>query len=122
MRLLITHQLKKNQLLTVLPSVATFLDRASLEPAMQEILNQSPSSPPKRALAHIVLAIGTHILGSESRESSRELPKSCAYDPLVQFSAAIKLKSQILEQSFSVRNFQASITLQLSTSVMAKFN
>ena len=89
-------------------SVATFLDRASLELAMHEMLDQPPFSPSKCALAHIILALGAHILGSEGHG---DIPKGSAYDPLDLFSASLKLKPQIMEKDFSVRNFQASLIL-----------
>jgi hypothetical protein len=88
--------------------VSTFLDRALLESAVQEISYQPSHPSPKRALAHMVIALGVHIIGSEDR---RKLPEGPTYNPLVQFNAALKLKPLHLEKSFSVRDFQASLIL-----------
>ena len=84
---------------------------------MHKMLDQPPSfSPSKCTLAHIVLALGAHILGSDGR---RDRPKGSAYDPMVQFTAAMKLKLQLLEQKYSLRNFQVCLILQSLLSAQA---
>ncbi|KAH7407977.1 hypothetical protein BKA64DRAFT_706378 [Cadophora sp. MPI-SDFR-AT-0126] len=89
--------------------ISTFLDEASLEFIMRETLDRTTSCPSKRALAHITLALGTHIIRSDGIQ---DLLKESGYQPLTQFKAALELKVQIQrEKHFSVLNFQFLMTL-----------
>lgn len=73
----------------------------------------SPSVPsPRLALAHVVLALGAHIMRADGR---RDLPcdrpqdaGTSTHDPLAQFRAALRLQPQILENTFVLSSFQAS--------------
>ena len=72
---------------------------------MSEIVEQIPFPPPERALFHIILALGSHILLAQGHHDKLE---HLGYDPRTQFCEALKLRPQILESKFSVRNFQVS--------------
>ncbi|OQE45955.1 hypothetical protein PENCOP_c001G03915 [Penicillium coprophilum] len=84
--------------------VSTFLDRSSLVHLVPEMVEQTPFPPPERALSHIILALGSHILLAQGRHDKIG---HLGYDPRAQFSEALKLRTQILERNFSVRNLQA---------------
>ncbi|KAK3357857.1 hypothetical protein B0T25DRAFT_540397 [Lasiosphaeria hispida] len=97
--------------------IAIFSDHTGIETAMVGILDPSPDlasrsgeprGPPlprqgASALAHVVLAVGAHILRAEGRRD--DLPSDM---PLIQFQAALRLQSQIAENNtFSLVDFQA---------------
>ncbi|KAK0724430.1 hypothetical protein B0H67DRAFT_567948 [Lasiosphaeris hirsuta] len=103
------------------PGPALFLDRSRIETAMIGILDQSPDpasrpadsrgppSPGKHtsALAHVVLAVGAHILRAEGQWD--DLPSDM---PLAQFQTAVELQSQIIgNNTFSLVDFQALVTM-----------
>lgn len=102
MRLGIEH--KRMQCADV-PRISTFIERASLEAAVLELLDQSPFSLPAHALAHIILALGAHILASGNPQDTSG---DFHHDPLVYFHVGLKLKPQIQGKYFSTRDFQAS--------------
>ncbi|OIW27030.1 hypothetical protein CONLIGDRAFT_672464 [Coniochaeta ligniaria NRRL 30616] len=89
-------------------SMPLLLDVASLESVMHDFLEQSILSPGDRALAHITLALGAHFMGSTG---SRDIPHGPEYDPMVHFKTALKLKLQMQEESFSIRNIQVLVTM-----------
>ncbi|KAL7907819.1 hypothetical protein GGI35DRAFT_68919 [Trichoderma velutinum] len=71
--------------------VSAFLDRASLESAVHE-----------------ALALGTHFLHCEGH--CERLPE-LQHNPLLHFNAALKLKEQLLDDTFSVLSLQALLTM-----------
>ncbi len=89
-----------------MPRISTLIEQSSLEAAVLELLDQSPFSPPAHALAHTILALGAHILGSENPQ---DISGGSNHDPLVHFHAALSLKPQIQGKDFSTRDFQASL-------------
>ncbi|KAL5089198.1 hypothetical protein Trisim1_005761 [Trichoderma cf. simile WF8] len=90
------------------PGISVFLDRASLESAIHDVLGQLQCSTPTKALVYVVLALGTHFFHSEGRcERLSELQ----HNPLVHFNAALKLKEQLLNGNFSVQSLQALIAM-----------
>ncbi|KAL7782077.1 hypothetical protein V8C43DRAFT_319307 [Trichoderma afarasin] len=88
--------------------VSVFLDRASLESAVHDVLSQLSCSTPTKALAHMVLALGTHFLHCEGRcERLQELQ----HNPLLHFNEALKFKEQLLNDIFSVQSLQALVAM-----------
>ncbi|KAL6788609.1 hypothetical protein J3E68DRAFT_415285 [Trichoderma sp. SZMC 28012] len=88
--------------------VSVFLDRESLDSAVHDALGQLSCSMPTEALAHMVLALGTHFLHCEGR--CERLPE-LQYNPLLHFNAALKIKEQLLNGAFSVQSLQALIAM-----------
>jgi len=78
---------------------------------MSDVLDRSPFSSTRHALSHVVIALGVHVLGSERQLHTAS---SSAYDSIVHFNTALRLKPQILGEDFSVRNFQVSLMIQAS--------
>jgi hypothetical protein len=76
---------------------------------MDQLLDQCTSSPATLALAHVVFALGSHIMGSEERT---DMPKGSSHDPLRHFDIALKIRSQMMYGSWSLRYFQVSLTLR----------
>lgn len=95
-------------------SVSVFLDRESLESAVHDALGQLSCSMPTEALAHMVLALGTHFLHCEGR--CERLPE-LQYNPLLHFNAALKIKEQLLNGAFSVQSLQVSFGVSLSQNI-----
>ncbi|KAL6821303.1 hypothetical protein V8C40DRAFT_275886 [Trichoderma camerunense] len=93
-------------------SVSVFLDRESLESAVHDALGQLSCSMPTEALAHMVLALGTHFLHCEGR--CERLPE-LQYNPLLHFNAALKIKEQLLNGAFSVQSLQTYFGLLIES-------
>ena len=84
--------------------ISTYLDRESLERGICDGLGPSPS-PSSKALCHMALALGAHFLHFQTPLSGL---KEVYHNPLRYFQAALTKKTYILDQCFSVLNFQAS--------------
>ncbi|KAJ4856552.1 hypothetical protein T069G_09920 [Trichoderma breve] len=93
-------------------SVSAFLDRASLESAVHDALGQLPCPTPTKALAHMVLALGTHFLQCEGR--CERLPE-LQHNPIFHFNEALKFKDQLLNDIFSVQSLQTFFGLLIES-------
>jgi hypothetical protein len=84
---------------------------------VNQIGGQSTEALPDRGLGHVVLALGSYLLSAEASS------KKCnTHDALLFFNAALNLKSDILQQSFSVQTFQVGCfcTTLVFSMVLAK--
>lgn len=98
--------------LTAFPSLPRFIDKHGIETATEELADRSSSISSTCALAHAVIASGTHLLNADIDKDQRSTPNAKSY-----FDLAIDIERRLPDHVFSISHFQVR---QIATLVMVQ--